>query len=150
MTESISQALAAFVSGTRYEQIPHHTREMAKRCLLDGLGVSLAATGLAPVCRPFIEYAVEQGGRPDSTVFATGARVPAAMAAFANGALAHALDFEDAHDRALLHPNAPTIPAVLAVCEAFAPIDGKELIAALDDRLRRGLPDRARTPSAAG
>lgn len=131
MTDSISQALAAFVAGTRYESLPQHTREMAKRCLLDGLGVSIAATGLAPVCRPFVEFAVEQGGRPESTVFATGARVPAAMAAFANGALAHALDFEDAHDRALLHPNAPTIPATLAVCEAFAPIDGKELIAAL-------------------
>lgn len=131
MTDSISQALAGFVARTRYENIPQHTRVMAKRCLLDGLGVSLAATGLASVCRPFVEFAVEQGGRPESTVFATGAKVTAAMAAFANGALAHALDFEDAHDRALLHPNAPTIPAALAVCEAFAPIDGKELIAAL-------------------
>jgi 2-methylcitrate dehydratase PrpD len=131
MTDSISQALASFVVGTRYESIPQHTTRMTQRCLLDGLGVSLAATGLAPVCRPFVEYAVEQGGRPESTVFATGARVPAPMAAFANGALAHALDFEDAHDRALLHPNAPTIPAALAVCEAFSPIDGKELIAAL-------------------
>ncbi len=147
MTDSISKALAAFVSGTRYEQIPRHTREMAKRCLLDGLGVSLAATGLAPVCRPFIEHALEQGGRPESTIFATGTRVPAAMAAFANGALAHALDFEDAHDRALLHPNAPTIPAALALCEAFAPIDGKELIAALaigcDVACRIGLALRA-------
>jgi 2-methylcitrate dehydratase PrpD len=131
MTDSISQALASFVVNTRYESIPQHTARMAQRCLLDGLGVSLAATGLASVCRPFVEYAVEQGGRPESTVFATGARVPAALAAFANGALAHALDFEDAHDRALLHPNAPTIPAALAVCEAFSPIDGKEVIAAL-------------------
>jgi 2-methylcitrate dehydratase PrpD len=131
MTDSISQALASLVANTRYENLPQRTREMAKRCLLDGLGVSLAATGLADVCRPFIEFAVEQGGRLESTVFATGTRVPAAMAAFANGALAHALDFEDAHDRALLHPNAPTIPAALAVCEAYAPIEGKELIAAL-------------------
>ncbi len=133
MAESleISRSLAAFVVGTRYEDLPQHTRDMAKRCLLDGVGVSLAATGLANVCRPFIELAVEQGGRSESTVFATGLRVPAAMAAFANGALAHALDFEDAHDKALLHPNAPTIPAVLAVCEAFGPIDGKELITAL-------------------
>ena len=131
MTDSISKALAGFVVNTKYEDLSQHTRDMAKRCLLDGVGVSLAATGLAPVCRPFVEYAVEQGGRAQSTVFSTGVRVPAAMAAFANGALAHALDFEDAHDRALLHPNAPTIPAVLAVSEAFAPIDGKELIAAL-------------------
>ncbi|MBM0104644.1 MmgE/PrpD family protein [Steroidobacter sp. S1-65] len=123
--------MASFVVSTRYEDIPEHTREMAKRCLLDGLGVSLAATGLAPVCRPFVEHAMEQGGHTQSTVFASGVRLPAAMAAFANGALAHALDFEDAHDESLLHPNAPTIPAALAVCEAFGPIEGKELIAAL-------------------
>jgi hypothetical protein len=29
--------------------------------------------------------------------------------------------------RALLHPNAPTSPAALAVCEALPPIDGREL-----------------------
>jgi 2-methylcitrate dehydratase PrpD len=57
--------------------------------------------------------------------------VPAAAAAFANGALAHALDFEDAHDGALLHPNAPTIPAALAISEAYGLIDGREFIAAL-------------------
>jgi 2-methylcitrate dehydratase PrpD len=133
MTEaaSISNALASFVVGTRYEDLPEHTRTMAKRCLLDGVGVSLAATGLAPVCRPFVEYAIEQGGRGQSTIFGSGMRVPAAMAAFANGALAHALDFEDAHDGALLHPNAPTIPAALSACEAFGPIAGRELIAAL-------------------
>ena len=130
-SNSLSRSLAAFVVSTRYDDIPKHTREMAKRCLLDGLGVSLAATGLAEVCRPFVEYAVEQGGHSQSTVFANGARVPAAMAAFANGALAHALDFEDAHDKSLLHPNAPTIPAALAVCEAFGPIEGKELITAI-------------------
>ena len=133
MTESnsLSRSLASFVASTRYDDIPEHTRVIAKRCLLDGLGVSLAATGLAPVCRPFVDYAVEQGGHAQSTVFASGVRVPAAMAAFANGALAHALDFEDAHDKSLLHPNAPTIPATLAVCEAFGPIGGKELIAAI-------------------
>ncbi|HEY0680954.1 MAG TPA: MmgE/PrpD family protein [Steroidobacter sp.] len=130
-SNSLSRSLASYVVSTRYEAIPQHTRDMAKRCLLDGLGVSLAATGLASVCRPFVEYAVEQGGHSQSTVFATGVRVPAAMAAFANGALAHALDFEDAHDKSLLHPNAPTIPAALAVCEAFGPVEGKELIAAV-------------------
>lgn len=133
MTDShaLSKSLASFVVATPYDDIPKHTREMAKRCVLDGLGVSLAATGLADVCRPFVEHALEQGGHSQSTVFASGARVPAAMAAFANGALAHALDFEDAHDKSLLHPNAPTIPAALAACEAFGPIDGKELIAAI-------------------
>jgi 2-methylcitrate dehydratase PrpD len=128
--DRLSAALARFVVETRYEDLPERTREMAKRCLLDAVGVSLAAT-TAEVCRPFREYAIEQGGRPDCTLLGTDARVPAAAAAFANGALAHALDYEDSHDGALLHPNAPTIPAVLAVSEAYEPISGREALTAI-------------------
>ncbi len=130
-TTTLSLALAQFVADTGYDDLPIRTREMAKRCLLDSIGVSLAATGQADVCRPFREYAIEQGGRLDCTLFGSDVRVPAAAAAFANGALAHALDFEDSHDGALLHPNAPTIPAVLAVSEAYGPISGHDLIAAI-------------------
>jgi 2-methylcitrate dehydratase PrpD len=57
--------------------------------------------------------------------------VPAESAAFVNGALAHALDYEDSHDIALIHPNAPTVPAALALAEAFGPVSGKELITAV-------------------
>lgn len=126
-----SLTLARFVFETGYGDLPLRSRELAKRCLLDAIGVSLAASGLADVCRPFSDYAIEQGGRAESTLFGSSVRVPAALAAFANGALAHALDFEDSHDEALLHPNAPTIPAVLAVCEAFGPIRGREAITAI-------------------
>lgn len=128
---TISATLASFVAKTTYEDLPVRTRETAKRCLLDAIGVSLAATTHADVCRAFRDYAIEQGGRPECTLLGSDVRVPAVAAAFANGALAHALDFEDSHDGALLHPNAPTIPAVLAVSEAYGPIDGREVIAAI-------------------
>lgn len=127
----LSSTLAAFVAGTTYDDLPIRTREMAKRCVLDALGVSLAATGHADVCRPFRELAIEQGGRPECTLLGSDVRVPATAAAFANGALAHALDFEDSHDGALLHPNAPTIPAVLAVSEAYGPVSGRDVITAV-------------------
>ena len=130
-TTTPSLALAQFVADTGYDDLPIRAREMAKRCLLDAIGVSLAATGQADVCRPFREYAIEQGGRADCTLFGSDVRVLAPAAAFANGALAHALDFEDSHDGALLHPNAPTIPAVLAVSEAYGPIIGRDLITAI-------------------
>ena len=126
----LSSALAAFVAETMYDDLPVRSREMAKRCVLDAVGVSLAATR-AEVCRPFRELAIEQGGRPECTLLGSDVRVPAAAAAFANGALAHALDFEDSHDGALLHPNAPTIPAVLAVSEAYGPISGRDVITAV-------------------
>ena len=56
---------------------------------------------------------------------------PPAAAALANGALSHALDYEDAFDAAPVHPNASLIPAVLALAQARAPVSGRELIAAV-------------------
>jgi 2-methylcitrate dehydratase PrpD len=53
------------------------------------------------------------------------------MAAFANGSMSHALDFEDIHDMALVHPNAAAIPAALAMSESLGNISGKDFIAAL-------------------
>jgi 2-methylcitrate dehydratase PrpD len=53
------------------------------------------------------------------------------MAAFANGALAHALDYEDAFDGTPAHPNAATVPVALALAEKIPTIDGKSLLLAL-------------------
>lgn len=126
-----SQALARFVAETRFEQLPPAAVAMTKRCLLDALGVTLAASTLGEGCGAFVELAREQGGAPESTLLGFGHKVPALMAAFANGSMAHALDFEDAHDRALTHPNAATVPAALAAAEARGDVDGKRILTAI-------------------
>jgi len=127
---SLSSALAAHVAGVRFGQLPQSTVHASKRALLDAVGVMYAASGLASEARPFIDFAQAQRGAPESTVLGTDARVPAAMAALANGALSHALDYEDAFDAAPVHPNASLIPAVLALAQSRA-LGGKELIAAI-------------------
>ena len=52
-----------------------------------------------------------------ATVVPSGERMTPADAAFANGALAHSLDFDDTHLASSLHPGAPTIAAALAAAE---------------------------------
>lgn len=52
-----------------------------------------------------------------ATVVPSGERMTPADAAFANGALAHSLDFDDTHLPSSLHPGAPTIAAALAAAE---------------------------------
>ncbi|MGQ9427374.1 MmgE/PrpD family protein [Gilvimarinus sp. F26214L] len=127
----ISRALADFVVDTRFEQLDREALRYARYALLDQLGVSLAATTLGEGCSAFSDLAITQGGAGESTLFASKARVPAVQAAFANGALSHALDFEDAHDGALVHPNAATIPAALAVAEGLGHVSGRELLTAI-------------------
>ena len=126
-----SAILAEYVANTVYEDLPERAVEMTKMSLLDALGVTLAAGGLCEECRAFVEIAMESGGKKESTILGFGEQVPAHMAAFANGAMAHALDFEDAHDLALVHPNAATVPAALAMAESIGNVNGKDFIASL-------------------
>ncbi|HVN97336.1 MAG TPA: MmgE/PrpD family protein [Syntrophorhabdaceae bacterium] len=129
MNESF--ALAQYIYETDYDDLPHEAADVTKKALLDGIGVILGATTLGEGCRLFVELAKRGGGKPESTIIGFNARVPSYMAAFANGAMAHALDFEDAHEGALVHSNAAPIPAGLAVAEATGKTGGKELITAL-------------------
>jgi 2-methylcitrate dehydratase PrpD len=125
-----SLTLARHLRSASYDTIPAAALEAAKRSLLDAIGVSVAASALAPECLPFIDVAREQGPGPCTILGTTTCAAPLA-AAFANGALAHALDFEDAHEEALLHPNASLVPVLLALAESEPPVDGRRFLAAM-------------------
>jgi len=128
---SLSQEIATFVSQYRDDDLPERVTEVTKQALLDAIGVTLAAGTLGEGVAPFIRLAAADGGQAESTILGFGRKASAPMAAFANGAMAHAMDFEDAHDTALVHSNAATIPAALAVAEALGGVSGKRLIAAV-------------------
>ncbi|MFC1864095.1 MmgE/PrpD family protein [Thermodesulfobacteriota bacterium] len=126
-----SSIIAKYVKETLYEDLPPRVVEMTKMSLLDALGVTLAASGQSSECRAFADLAIESGGTKESTILGFQDQVPALMAAFVNGSMAHALDFEDAHDKALVHPNAVSVPVALALAEKMGNVDGKKLITAL-------------------
>ncbi len=127
----LSAQIAQHIARSRFETLPAATIAAAKRAILDGVGVMLAASGSAPDALPFAELARAVRGAAQATILGHRDRVSAPMAAFANGALAHALDFEDAFDLAPSHPNASLLPALLSVAESRAPIAGREFIVAV-------------------
>jgi len=53
------------------------------------------------------------------------------MAAFANGAMSHVLDYDDIVTEAYCHPTSPTLSAALAVAERVGRVTGKEFITAM-------------------
>ncbi|MGG4554625.1 MmgE/PrpD family protein [Paenibacillus humicus] len=128
---SLSGELAKHISSVRYEDLSPCTVEMTKRTILDTLGVILAANTLGEGCSAFVKLAVQSGGPRQSTMIGYRMKVPALQAAFVNGAMAHAMDFEEGHGEALVHASAATIPAAIAVAEAAGQISGKELITAV-------------------
>jgi 2-methylcitrate dehydratase PrpD len=131
MVEQISSTLAHHVATADFEGLSPGAIEAAKKSLLDAIGVTLAASGLGEGCKAFADLAIKMGGTPESTIIGFGKKAPSSMAALANGAMAHAMDFEDALDGAPIHPNAAVVAAALPVAQAIGHVNGREMIAAL-------------------
>lgn len=132
MTEftDISHDFARFAAQTRFADLPSGAIEAAKKSILDTVGVMLGASGMEPAVRPIIDLVTEAGGKEEATVLGFGHRLPAAAAAFANGTLAHGLDF-DSQTPWGAHPDSSLVPAVLAIAERVGGVSGEQLITAV-------------------
>ncbi len=108
--------LVSFVQQASYRDMPREVIHQAKRCFLDLIGVALGGAR-QPVVQILIKTLSETGGKPQATVLAHGLKTSLLNAALINGAMAHALDFDDTHIGSILHPSAPVIPALLAAAE---------------------------------
>ncbi|HEX9712797.1 MAG TPA: MmgE/PrpD family protein [Actinomycetota bacterium] len=125
---SISQTLAGSVAGLRYDDLPRDVVTAAKRHLLDAVGVAVAAADTG-VCDPIIEMIRSWSGAREASVLGYDLGAPAPMAALANGALAHALEYDDTHVASVVSPSAVIMPAAFAVAEE-AGTDGRALLTA--------------------
>ena len=115
--KDIAYALARNVVGINYEDLPPEVVEVTKMSILDTLGVIAAASGTVPGISEMVELVKEMGGREESTIVGFGGRVPAWAAAFVNAAMGHALDYDDLHHGAMVHPSSPAVTAGFAVAE---------------------------------
>lgn len=129
--EDIVWPLARNVVQVKYQDLPAETVEATKKSILDTLGVIEAASGLTPWMKDLVGLVKESGGRDESTILGFGGRVPAWMAAFANGAMAHCLDYDDLHHSARAHCGAQTVSPGFAVAERLGKVSGKDLITAV-------------------
>jgi 2-methylcitrate dehydratase PrpD len=112
---------------TKYEDLPREVVEATKKEILDLLGVALGGAsqpGATHVCALVKEW----GGKEESSIIGSRQKVPAPNAAQANATMAHALDFDDVHEAAVMHPGIASIPVAMAVGEAAGNLSGKELI----------------------
>ena len=113
----------------RFEDIPKDVIDSATLFILDTIGTALAGS-TAPGVPAVIDMLRYNGGKKESTIWSFGDRIPAEAAAFANGVMAHARDFDDTHDAAIVHANTSVLPAALAISEDIHKT-GKELLTAV-------------------
>lgn len=126
---TLAQKIGAFAAGTTYDDLPTEVVQSVKMRVLDTLGIAVAAAPLE-TSRAARRWAGEQGGTQGASAVGVDRRLPANLAAFVNGVLAHSLDYDDTHLPSVLHPSATVVPAALAAAEK-AGADGKTLIHAI-------------------
>jgi 2-methylcitrate dehydratase PrpD len=123
-----TDALVAFTLGLDAAALPEAVAEAAGLCLTDWLGTAIRGSR-EPLAAALHTVITGAGGAPEATVLGAGVRTSALWASLANGAQAHALDFDDTHIPSLIHCSAPVAPVVLALGERRQ-LPGHRLLAA--------------------
>lgn len=112
----VTDALVEFVQEVDAAALPRAVREAAGLCLMDWVGTAIRGAR-EPLATALHTVIATTGGDRQATVVGAGIRTSALLACLANGAQAHALDFDDTHLPSLVHASAPVAPVVLAVGE---------------------------------
>jgi 2-methylcitrate dehydratase PrpD len=120
-----TKAVEAFIAAAALRDMPIDVVSQGKRCLIDGFGVILAGS-TTPGSVIVRNYVAATTAREEASLLgADGIRTSAALAALANGASGHAMDYDDTQlsttpDRTfglLTHPTLSPLCASLAVAE---------------------------------
>ena len=112
-----ARQLARFVVGLTLDEVPGSVVEKAALLALDTLGNSLAASR-EDFGRAVLGVAEGLGGRPESALLGSRARVASANAVLANATLAHGLDFDDTREDAIVHTGCVAVTTALEIGRA--------------------------------
>jgi len=138
----IVDALAAFATGTRYEDVPASIVRQAKNVLLDSIGCALGGATTDPG-KIAIAIARTLGGPPECSILGTGDKVSITNAVLANGQLVNTLDFDTVMPGG--HTPPYIVPTVLAMAERQH-ASGRDLVVAtavaleLSARIAKAVP----------
>ncbi len=128
-TPPVTETLARFVVATEIGSMSEKTLSNAKLHILDTLGVALAgvSTSVADIA---LGYCQNLGASSEASIWGTKAKAAVSTAAFANGLLAHALDYDDWDAFIHVgHPSSMLVGAALPLAENIG-ASGKDLLKA--------------------
>lgn len=106
--------IAEFAVGLRLDDVPQAVRDAACLHLIDAIGVGLASSAGEGQCG--WPRAMHTGGGIATCL--SGGQAAPNEAAMLNGALIHALEYDDTHTGSVIHGSAVAAPVALAAAEA--------------------------------
>lgn len=112
----VTATLARMAAGLVLDDIDDDARAVARQCLLDWFGVTLAGAG-EPCVDMVAADAAEQGGNPQATIVGRGLRLATRQAALINGTASHAHDYDDVNMTLSGHATVAVAGGLLALAE---------------------------------
>ena len=127
--ESISRRVSEWALRLAYDDIPDDVVAATKLRILDVIGLSIAGgdTAFGKSVR-MATQALYPGDA--SGLWGTAATASVLGAAFANGALSQALEFDDTHNESIVHMSSPSVAAALAMADERR-FSGRDIIRAV-------------------
>ena len=123
-----TEKIVQYIVETSFDKVPGEATAAAKRGILDCLGVALVGCD-DPGSKIVTEYVKEEGSKSEAGVIAGGFKTVTSQAAWVNGTLAHALDYDDYCVSFVGHPSVAILPAVVALGEKHH-LSGKDCLLA--------------------
>jgi aconitate decarboxylase len=114
--------------------VPQAARDAAKMFMTDSIGVALAGASVAEseLVRRVAEKWGQGGGQnTDASVWGSRDKLPAPSAAMVNAFHIHNQEFDCVHEKAVVHPMAVILAALMAYAERNGHVTGTKFLAAL-------------------
>jgi 2-methylcitrate dehydratase PrpD len=127
----LSQKIADFIVDLDYASIPPEAVEIAENAICDCIGVAVAGADES-IAEILAAQVRQMGAAGKAGVICRGFKTSTDLAAWMNGTLSHALDYDDSFSNSAgynHHPTATLLPALLAIAETYE-TSGKEVLTA--------------------
>ncbi|MDI7260501.1 MAG: MmgE/PrpD family protein [Thermodesulfobacteriota bacterium] len=126
----ITQELARYCHGLKFQHLPEEVVDRVKYFFLDFIGVACRGSQEAS-SQSIYRFVRKMGhGHQDGVIIGTKERTLHLYSAMANGISAHAIEMDDVNNEASLHPGVVVFPAALATSEMVGGA-GKKFIEAV-------------------
>lgn len=121
--------LLRFAQGLKWQDLPDTVRRSALMHLVDGFGAVISGSAVAATRK--VQREVESWGiRTPVRVVALDLVTSPPGAALLLGTMARALDFDDVHERAFVHPSASSLPSAMVMAQLADGVTGPQFLAA--------------------
>lgn len=125
----LAAAFADHVCARRFEDLPPPEVARTRALVLDTFAAGIAGSSAEGIAAG-LAYVRAAGGAAEAEVLVFGDRLPAGSAAFLNGTLFQARDFDPVYEPGVMLPYGPVLAAALAAGQ-FSGASGRDLLAAV-------------------